>query len=615
MNKLFRYLRPIWWLIVIDVILLGLQSFFALLIPKLMTNITAIMEYPQNYLSQMNGLIDLWNVHWITPSGNAMQDTWIIGGFMMTFALGFLLCAFATSLITSHIGAFYGKGVRHDLFKKVTSMSVGEYHDFGTASLITRTTNDIEQTQLSIQMGLRIMIMSPVSLVIAIIFICTSDPMLGLIVACVIPVLILVAVVLLVKATPLFKKLQDFMDKLTSVLRESLKGVRVIRAFNQEDKEFGRFEKANKDLIDVGVRVDRIMSFGSPIIGICFDATYIAIYVYGFARYDGAKVADGAINFTTIITSAEYAMQLVQSFLMFMFLLILVPRATACAKRINEVFDSVNPIIEPAHPKNSESNEGLVEFKDVTFSFPKASAPTLSSVSFTARPGCTTAIIGSTGSGKSTAISLIPRFYDVSAGQVLIDGVDVRSYDKRVLRGKLGFVPQTAQLFRGSLRDNIAFGKEGASDDEIKEALKIAQANEFTDALTGGLDFEVEQDGKNFSGGQKQRLAIARALVRKPEIYIFDDSFSALDFKTDVQLRKALKSYTQTSTIIIVAQRVSTIIDADQIIVFDQGKIVGQGNHTALLKSCPVYQEIVESQLDKEEIAKTLALASQGGER
>ena len=318
MNKLFRYLRPIWWLIVIDVILLGLQSFFALLIPKLMTNITAIMEYPQNYLSQMNGLIDLWNVHWITPSGNAMQDTWIIGGFMMTFALGFLLCAFATSLITSHIGAFYGKGVRHDLFKKVTSMSVGEYHDFGTASLITRTTNDIEQTQLSIQMGLRIMIMSPVSLVIAIIFICTSDPMLGLIVACVIPVLILVAVVLLVKATPLFKKLQDFMDKLTSVLRESLKGVRVIRAFNQEDKEFGRFEKANKDLIDVGVRVDRIMSFGSPIIGICFDATYIAIYVYGFARYDGAKVADGAINFTTIITSAEYAMQLVQSFLMFM---------------------------------------------------------------------------------------------------------------------------------------------------------------------------------------------------------------------------------------------------------------------------------------------------------
>lgn len=615
MNKLFRYLRPIWWLILIDVLLLGLQSLFALLIPKLMTNITTIMEAPNSYASSMDALIDLWNLQWITPSGDRMQDTWIIGGFMIAFAFGFLLCAFASSIITSHIGAFYGKSVRRDLFKKITSMSVGEYHDFGTASLITRTTNDIEQTQLSIQMGLRIMIMSPVSLVIAIIFICTTDPKLGLIVACVMPVLILVVTVLLIFATPLFKKLQDLMDKLTSVLRESLKGVRVIRAFNQENKEFGRFDKANKDLIDVGVRVDRIMSFGSPIVGICFDATYIAIYVYGFARYENAPASAGTIDFAGIVTSAQYAMQLMQSFMMFMFLLILVPRASACAKRINEVFNSVNPIVEPKNPITSTTNDGLVEFKDVTFSFPKASAPTLSSVSFTARPGKTTAIIGSTGSGKSTAISLIARFYDVSAGQVCIDGVDVRDYTKGVLRGKLGFVPQTAQLFRGTLRENIAFGKEGASDEEILEALKIAQADEFTSSLPNGLDFEVEQDGKNFSGGQKQRLAIARALVRKPEVYIFDDSFSALDFKTDIQLRKALKSYTSTSTIIIVAQRVSTIIDADNILVFDEGKIVGQGDHSTLFKNCPVYQEIVESQLDKEEIAKTLALTSQGGER
>jgi ATP-binding cassette, subfamily B, multidrug efflux pump len=615
MSKLLRFLRPIWWLVILDVLLLGLQSYFALLIPNLMTNITKIMEYPQNYTQDMSSLIDLWNLHWITPTGDALQDTWIIGGFMIAFALGFLTCAFATSIITSHIGAFYAKSVRHDLFHKITSMSVGEYYDFGTASLITRTTNDIEQTQLSVQMGLRIMIMSPVSLAIAIVLICTNDPKLGLIVACVIPVLLIVVTILLILATPLFKKLQELMDKLTSVLRESLKGVRVIRAFNQEKREFGRFDKANKNLIDVGIRVDRIMSFGSPIIGILFDATYVAIYVYGFAKYDGAPASNTTIEFAGIVTSAEYAMQLMQSFMMFMFLLILLPRANACAKRINEVFASLNPIVEPTHPKTSLTNDGLVEFKDATFSFPKASAPTLSAISFVARPGKTTAIIGSTGSGKSTIVNLLPRFYDVSSGQVLIDGVDVRDYSKADLRGKLGFVPQTAQLFRGSLRENIAFGKEGATDEEIQEALRVAQANEFTDTLPNGLDFQVEQDGKNFSGGQKQRLAIARALVRKPEVYVFDDSFSALDFKTDIKLRKALKGYTSTSTIIIVAQRVSTIIDADNIIVLDNGKIVGQGNHADLLKTCQVYQEIVESQLDKEEIAKTLAMASSGGER
>ena len=614
MNKLLRYLRPIWWLVLIDVVLLVAQSYFALLIPNLMTNITKIMEYPQTYLSEMTSLIDLWNIHWITPTGDLMKDTWIIGGFMIAFAFGFLLCAFASSIVTSHIGAFYGKSVRHDLFHKVTSMSVGEYYDFGTASLITRTTNDIEQTQASIQMGLRIMIMSPVSLGIAIVLICTSDPKLGLIVGCVIPVLILVAIVLLSLSTPLFKKLQENMDRLTSVLRESLKGVRVIRAYNQEEREFGRFEKANKNLVDVGIRVDRIMSFGSPIIGICFDATYVAIYVYGFARYDGVA-SNTVINFSTIITSAEYAMQLMQSFMMFMFLFILLPRASACAKRINEVFASVNPINDPKSPKVSQENDGLVEFKEVTFSFPKASSPTLSALSFRALPGRTTAIIGSTGSGKSTVVNLLPRFYDVSAGQVLLDGVDVRDYDKGVLRGKLGFVPQTAQLFRGTLRENIAFGKEGASDEEILEALKVAQASEFTDSLPGGLDFAVEQDGKNFSGGQKQRLAIARALVRKPEVYVFDDSFSALDFKTDVHLRQALKHYTANSTIIIVAQRVSTIIDADNIIVLNEGKLVGQGKHADLLKTCPIYQEIVESQLDKEEITKTMAMASAGGQR
>jgi ATP-binding cassette, subfamily B, multidrug efflux pump len=614
MLKLLRYLKPVAGLVAIDVVLLALQSYFAMLIPNFMSNITVIMEYPQVYPSKMSGLIKLWGMSLIAPTGNAVTDIWIIGAVMLAFAAGFLLCAFSTSLIGSHIGANYAKGLRNAMFKKATTMSVAEYYRFGTASLITRTTNDIEQTQNAVQMSLRVLIMSPVSLVFAIILIGNMDTKLAGLVALTIPFLIVVISVLLIIATPLFKKLQAGIDKLTSVLRESLKGVRVIRAFNQEDKEYDRFEKSNRDLTNVGVRVDRVMSFGSPLIGIAFDATYVAIYIYGFQGIDGVA-SQGMIDFSTVLVSAEYAMQLMQSFLMFMFILIMLPRANASAKRINEVLGSVNDVADPKEPKQSKENTGLVEFKEVTFSFPNAAAPTLSNISFTARPGKTTAIIGSTGSGKSTVINLIPRFYDVTAGSVFIDGLNTKDYLRADLREKLGFVPQTAQLFSGTLRENIAFGKENASDEEIQKALEVAQAKEFTDTLAGGLDFVVEQDGKNFSGGQKQRLAIARALVKKPEIYVFDDSFSALDFKTDIKLRKALKTYTSTSTIIIVAQRVSTIIDADNIIVLDEGKVVGEGTHNELLKNCAVYQEIVESQLDKEEIAKTLALSSQGGER
>lgn len=614
MAKLLRYLKPIWWEVFLQVILLTLQSFFALIIPAFMANITQIMENPDTYSTSMTGLFQFWHWSLFTPTGDHITDTWIIGGLMMAFAALFLLCAFTSSLLGSHIGAFYAKSLRHDMFKKITSMSVGEYNDFGTASLITRTTNDIEQTQMAVQMGLRIMIMSPVSLVLAIVMIMSRDMTLAAIVALTIPFIIVVVTVLLVLANPLFKKMQTYIDHLTSVMRESLKGVRVIRAFNQQDREYSRFEKANKDLADVGIRVDRTMSFGSPLIGIAFDATYVGIYYYGFAAIDG-KASSLTIDFANIVTSAEYAMQLMQSFLMFMFLLIMLPRAQACAKRINAVLESLNPIMDPEKPTTTENHTGLVEFQDVSFYFPKAAAPTLSNITFTAKPGKTTAIIGSTGSGKSTVINLLPRFFDVSSGHVLVDGIDVRDFKKSDLRNRLGFVPQTAQLFRGTIRDNIAFGKEDASDSDIQEALKVAQAKEFIDTLDKGLDAPVEADGKNFSGGQKQRLAIARALVKKPEIYIFDDSFSALDFKTDVRLRKALKGYTHDSTIIIVAQRVSTIIDADNIVVLDEGKIVGQGTHSELLKSCAVYQEIVASQLDKEEITKTLAMTSAGGQR
>jgi ATP-binding cassette subfamily B protein len=352
------------------------------------------------------------------------------------------------------------------------------------------------------------------------------------------------------------------------------------------------------------------MSFGSPIISIIFDFTFLAVFYYGFTTISG-KPSTSAIDFTNVIVGAEYAMQIIQSFLMFMFLLISVPRGQACAKRINEVLNSDNPIKDPKIPVAPKKNTGLVEFKDVSFTFPGASAATISHISFEARPGKTTAIIGSTGSGKSTVINLIPRFYDVTEGRILVDGVDARNYKTDDLRARLGYVPQTAQLFSGTVRENIAFGKEDATDEEIKQALEVAQATEFTSTLEKGLASPVEQDGKNFSGGQKQRLSIARALVKKPEIYIFDDSFSALDFKTDLKLRKALRTYTSDSTIIIVAQRVSTIIDADDIVVLDEGKKVGEGTHEELLKTCDIYREIISSQLDKDEIAKTMALSSE----
>jgi len=610
--KLLRYLKPIWWEVLISVLLMGLQAFFALAIPNFMGNITTIMENPTNYSSLMKGLISFAGFYFIPPTGNHLTDTWIIGGIMLAFAFLFVLCAFASSVINSFIGATYARNLRHDVFQKTVSLSVSEYYKFGTASLITRTTNDIEQTQNVITFGLRIMIMSPVSFIIAIVMIMTRDATLGLIVACTIPFIIVTAVVLLAIANPLFKRIQTAIDKLTSVLRESLKGVRVIRAFNQEDKEYDRFNQANTDVTQISIKTARTMSFGSPIISIIFDFTYLAVFYYGFTKISGMP-STATIDFTNVIVGAEYAMQIIQSFLMFMFLLISVPRGQACAKRINEVLNSNNPIKDPLDPVTPEKNTGLVEFKDVSFAFPGAPAATLSHISFEARPGKTTAIIGSTGSGKSTIVNLIPRFYDVTEGSVLVDGVDARNYKTDDLRARLGYVPQTAQLFSGTIRENIAFGKEDATDEEINQALEVAQAAEFTSTLEKGLAAPVEQDGKNFSGGQKQRLSIARALVKKPEIYIFDDSFSALDFKTDLKLRKALRGYTSKSTIIIVAQRVSTIIDADDIVVLDEGKKVGEGTHEELLKTCDVYREIVSSQMDKDEIAKTMALSSEEG--
>jgi ATP-binding cassette, subfamily B, multidrug efflux pump len=617
MNKLLRYLKPIWWLVVLAVFLVSFQTLFSLLVPACISNISDIIQNPSQYTESTKHLIVIFGFGFLTPSGDSLTDIWMIGGIMIAFATGFLLCAFGSSIVIGRIGATYGKRVRHDVFSKVNGFAVSQYDKFGTASLITRTTNDIEQTQQVIQSTLRIIIMSPLSMILSIVLVLQSDPWIALIIACALPLIIIIMIVIFIVAYPLFKKMQTVIDELTLSLRQSLKGVRVIRAFDRQKEDDESFDKANVNMRNLAVKVDHSMTFANPFISIIFDVTYIAVYFYGFAKTDGQPVQQGMVTFSKVLVGSTYAMQIMNSFLFFGFLLIMIPRASACAKRINEVLDTTELIKNPVNPVIPANHEGIVEFEKVGFTFPDASIPTLSDISFKTKPGSTTAIIGSTGSGKSSIINLIPRFYDATSGSVIVDGIDVRNMEKQELRKRLGFVPQTATLFTGTIRSNILFGKRDATDAELREALEVSQSADFVDAMEKGLDSPVEQDGKNFSGGQKQRLAIARALIRKPEIYIFDDSFSALDFQTDIRLRTALKRYTVNSSVIIVAQRVSTILDADSIIVVDQGKIVGIGTHKELLKTCTVYQEIVYSQMDKEEIAKTINLAKSfgGGEQ
>lgn len=590
MFKLFRYLKPKIWLILIVFLLIGAQSYTQLMLPDYMGDITSIATGQ-------------------TPVPDVTAAIWDVGIKMIIISLITIAIAFATSLSVSYIGAYFGKKVRSEVFKKVLSFSLGDYDRIGTASLMTRTTNDIEQVQMVIVMGLRIMVMSPVILVVAIVRVLTTDARLALILAFSIPVIILTIIILFSIAMPLFKKIQTATDNVTKVMRESLTGVRVVRAFNQEDRERKRFSKVNDFLTKLTTKVGRTMSFANPIITIFFDLTYFAIFFYGFAMIDGSAEM---YNLEAILETSQYAMHIMMAFLMFSMLLIMFPRATVSAKRINQVLDIPVVIKDPAEPLQAQQDRrGYVQFKDVTFTFPDSQLPTLQNISFEAQPGQVTAIIGSTGSGKSSIINLIPRFYDVTQGQVLVDGVDVRDYTQKDLRDKIGFVPQQALLFSGTIRDNLVYGRPNGTDEEVAAALDVAQAARFVAKKEEGVNALVSQGGKNFSGGQKQRLAIARALVKKPEIYVFDDSFSALDFKTDIRLRTALKSYTKGSSVIIVAQRVSSILDADNIIVLNEGKIVGQGKHQQLLKDCQVYQEIVFSQMDASEIKRTLEIKKQ----
>lgn len=512
------------------------------------------------------------------------------GSIMLLAALAAVLITIGVSYFASRTAQGFGKDVRRSIFIRVQNFSLQSFEKIGPASLITRSTNDVRQVQDVLNMMLRMMTRAPLMFVGGIILAITRDAKLSIVFLVALPILVLLIFIISRKAIPLFTSLQKKTDRLNLIIRENLTGIRVVRAFNKVPFEKKRFSVANEDYRDTGIRVNQLMAGMFPIIMIIMNITNIAIVWFGAIRIDAGDMQVG-----NLMAFLQYAMMTLMSLIMMSFGLIMIPRAQASVKRINEIFNMEQDITDPVTPKEV-SKQGLVEFRNVTFRYEGAEKPVLENISFTARPGETTAIIGSTGAGKSTLLKLIPRFYDVESGSVLIDGVDVREMTQEELRKKIGYVPQKAVLFSGTIADNLRFGKEDATIEEMEEALEIAQAADFVHKLEGGLEATVEQGGTNFSGGQKQRLSIARALVRKPEIYLFDDSFSALDYKTDAKLRSELMKVTQDATIIMVAQRISTVTHADQIIVLNEGKVAGIGTHEELLRTNHIYQEIAASQ-------------------
>ena len=523
-----------------------------------------------------------------------------IGIKMLGIALLGSIAAITVSFLASRVGAGLARDVRVDVFNKVESFSNGEFNKFSTASLITRTTNDITQVQMVMTIMLRIVCFAPMMGIGALIKAVSNSPSMTWIIALVLVVMFCVIGLAFTIVLPKFKVVQQLIDRLNLTMRENLSGMLVIRAFGNEKYSEDRFDGANNDLTKVNLFVNRAMSSIMPIMMFMFNVVTLLIVWYGAKQIDL-----GHIDIGQMMAFMQYAMNIIMSFLMIAMVSIMIPRASVAAGRIHEVLSTKAQIIDPQTPKAfDESKKGLVEFKNVTFKYPGANEAVLSNISFTAKPGQTTAFIGSTGSGKSTLINLIPRFYEVSEGAIYLDGVDIRDVNQHDLRDKIGLVPQKGLLFSGTIRSNLTYGAPDATDEELEEVIKISQAKEFIDHKEERLDSEISQGGTNVSGGQKQRLAIARAIAKKPEVFIFDDSFSALDFKTDAALRKELNEMCRktNNTVLVVGQRIASIISADQIIVLDQGKIVGIGTHDALLESCKVYQEIAYSQLSKEEL-------------
>ncbi|EFS6814075.1 ABC transporter ATP-binding protein [Listeria monocytogenes] len=574
MMKLMKRLKPYWLSITAVLVLTFGQVIGQLYLPTLMSN--------------------------IIDKGVVTGDTdyiWSTGMQMLLISFASVILSVIVVYLASRISMGFGKDLRDKIFTKVEDFSLQEFDKVGTSSLITRTTNDVVQIQNVLYMMMRLMVMAPIMLLGGIIMAVGRDAKLSLIFVVVLPLLLLLVVILGGKAMPMFKSLQKKMDKLNRVIREGLTGIRVVRSFNRNEDELEKFEEANADYATTAIKVNRLLSLMSPLMMLLMNLTSIAIVWIG-----SIFIGNGDMQVGDLMAFIQYAMQIMMSFMMLSAVFIMIPRAGASAERINEVLDMNAEILNPENPKTSTPPAKL-SFENVTFRYEGAEKPVIEDITFEANAGETVAIIGSTGAGKSTLINMIPRFYDVESGVVKINGIDVREMDQSSLRQKIGLVPQKAVLFTGTIASNMRYGKEDATDEEIWAALRIAQAENFVSKLANGLGSRVEQGGNNFSGGQKQRLSIARSLIRKPEIYIFDDSFSALDFKTDAKLREALKAETTEAVTLIVAQRITSVVNSDQIIVMNEGKITGIGTHEELKESNQIYQEIMRSQLSEEEIA------------
>ena len=551
-----------------------------------------------DYMSEITKLVQ--------TKGSKMNDILIAGGKMLACALGSLLAAVCTSICASKISSNFSANLRGQVFHKVQSFSMEEIGNFSTASLITRSTNDITQVQMLIVMGLEVLLKAPIMAVWALCKISTKNWQWTASTGLAVVVLLSFVGVCVAVALPKFKKLQSLTDNLNRVTRENLTGLNVVRAYNAEGYQQKKFNDANDELTKTQLFANRTIGTMMPGIQMVMNGLMLAIYWIGAYLISNAQMFDKLTIFSDMIVFTQYAMQVVMSFMMLVMIFVLLPRASVSAKRINEVLDMPLSIKDGTKENGIDGKKGEVEFRNVSFCYPDAEKDVIEDISFTAHKGETIAFIGSTGCGKSTVINMIPRFYDATKGEVLVDGVNVKEYTQKALRNKIGYVSQKAVLFTGSIKSNVAYGDNGTkgfTDDDVKQAIETAQAKEFVDKTEGGVDAFVAQGGSNFSGGQKQRLSIARAICRHPEILIFDDSFSALDYKTDRVLRDTLRKTCADATRFIVAQRIGTIRDADKIIVLDDGKIAGMGKHNELMETCEVYRQIAYSQLSKEELA------------
>ncbi len=549
-----------------------------------------------DYMSEITVLVQ--------TEGSKMQDILINGGYMLLCALGSLILAIITGYFAAHISSNFSKNTRAKIFKKVEDLDTDKIKSFQTGSLITRTTNDVTQIEMLIALGLQLLVKAPITAIWAITKILNKSWQWSALTGVAVVILLSVIAVIMVIVVPRFKLVQKMIDKINGIARENLTGIRVVRAFNAEEYQEKKFEKANTDLTNLQLFNQKKFAIMMPCMYLVMYGLTLSIYFVGAYLIDASLMSEKITIFGNMIVFSSYAMQVIMSFLMLAMIFMILPRAQVSAKRINEVLDAKNEIKEGTFDKETKET-GTVEFKNVSFKYPNADEYILKNISFKANKGDTVAFIGSTGSGKSTLINLVPRFYDATEGEVLVDGINVKEYKEETLNNKLGYVPQKAIIFNGTIEENIAYGENGKgkkTKEKIIESAKVAQASEFIEKTDNKYETNIAQGGSNISGGQKQRLAISRAIARDPEIYIFDDSFSALDYKTDATLRKELKKYTKDATSLIVAQRIGTIMNADTIVVLDSGKCVGIGTHKELLKTCEIYKEIALSQLSKEEL-------------